>query len=92
MKQSEAENIAIDALAWLADDPELVGGFLGVSGADVSQLQSAASNPEFLGFVLDYIMMDDSLVLACANTIGVKPEVLAAARHYLPGGEVPEWT
>lgn len=92
MKKQTAENIALQAFAWLSSDPEIAGGFMGLSGASPEELRAGARNPEFLGFVLDYILSDDRYVVECAGAIDLRPEEIAMARHYLPGGDAPDWT
>ncbi len=92
MKERDAQNIAIDALAWLAGEDEAMARFLGQSGMDAGDMRDAARDPEFLGFVLDFVLSEDALVMACAQEIGIKPEDIMRTRHYLPGGDAPNWT
>jgi len=63
MSAKQAEAVAIQALGWIAMDDEITSGFLNNSGADVNDLAAAAKDPQFLGAVLDYVLMDDSLVI-----------------------------
>ncbi len=92
MTPSYAEEIAIKALLWVAAEPERISGFLGMTGASAEDLRAGAKNPEFLGFVLDYILMDDQNVLALADETDMRPEDVMQARQHLPGGANPEWT
>ena len=52
----------------------------------------AMADPEFLGFVLDYLLQSDALVLAFAQDASLPPERVARARAALPGGYAPDWT
>ncbi len=92
MNDQNAQNMALDALLWLSGEEELVSSFIAMTGADVQDLRRQAQNPEFLGFVMDFVLSDDSLVISCAQSLGVAPENLAQIRARLPGGDVPDWT
>lgn len=84
--------IARDALLWLLDDPERIGGFLGISGISPGELRARAEDPHLLGAVLDHVMSDDGWVISFAEETDHRPEALATARAALPGGETPHWT
>lgn len=92
MTPDKAETFALNALAWLAADEELLGGFMGLTGLAFDDVRNRAGDAEFLGAVLDYILSDDSLVLALADAVQVAPEQVAAARISLPGGAQFHWT
>lgn len=92
MKQAAAIRIGQDALLWLAADAERIGAFLGASGADPSALPALAADPQFLGFVLEFILTSDESVLAFAESAELPPVMVGQARAALPGGQVPDWT
>jgi hypothetical protein len=92
VQRDVAETLALRALAWLAGNDELLPVFLGSTGAALSDLRGRARDPEFLGSVLDFLLMDDAWVTRFAAAEGVRPESLAAARAALPGGGIPHWT
>ena len=50
-----AEMLAIEALAFLAGEPEELGRFLALAGIGAETLRSAAADPGFLAGVLDYL-------------------------------------
>ncbi|MEQ8895756.1 MAG: DUF3572 domain-containing protein [Roseovarius sp.] len=92
VEQDAAEAIALKGLAWLAGNDELLPVFLGATGASEADLRAGAQDPEFLGSVLDFILMDDAWVLAfCAET-GLDGRTPMAARAALPGGAQVHWT
>jgi len=64
MQQNSAETIALQALGWLAGNDALLPVFLGATGASEADLRERATEPEFLGAVLDFLMMDDAWVVA----------------------------
>lgn len=92
MAAGEAEGLAARALAWMAGDADLIGGFLAASGAGPADLRASAADPGFLGFVLDYLLADEATLIAFATADGVRPEQVARARAALPGGDLPNWT
>jgi Protein of unknown function (DUF3572) len=92
MKNEAAEEIGIQALQWIAGDPDLCGQFLNYCGASTDDLRVRASEPEFLGFVLDFLLLDDEFVLGFCRQAGLKPEIPMRARAVLPGGDLPNWT
>jgi hypothetical protein len=85
-----AENLAIEALSFVASDPELVSRFLALTGIAPSHLRTAATDPGFLAGVVDYVMTDERLLVAFASHAGIPPTDIAAARRALaPEEEMP---
>lgn len=91
MRHLQAETMAIQALSWLASDEEILLQFLNATGAAPGDLRARAKEPEFLGFILDFIMRDDETILGFCTVSGATPEAVARARISLEGG-VPNWT
>ena len=75
-----AEHVAIDALSWLAADPEALGDFLALSGIGPADLRAAATTPGFLAGVLDHLLSHEKLLVAFAEAREFKPETVVAAR------------
>jgi hypothetical protein len=92
MNIERAAGVGQAALIWLADRPELFGRFLDASGAAPQEIRAQAEDPEFLGFVLDFLLAADATVLAFAAETGLAPDAPARARALLPGGALPNWT
>jgi hypothetical protein len=92
MKAEHAIAIGQDAVIWLAGQPEALAAFLGASGLAHGSLGGRAADPEFLGFVLDFILGADAMVLDFTRTAGLRPEDAARARAALAGGDLPNWT
>ena len=78
-----AEIVAIQALTFVAGDPERLGLFLAESGLGPETLRTAAANPQFLAHVLDFVMRDDATVKAFADATQLHPTNVAAARQVL---------
>ena len=83
-----AEIVAIQALTFVAGDPERLGLFLAESGLGPETLRTAAANPQFLAHVLDFVMRDDATVKAFADASQLHPTNVAAARQALSD---PDW-
>ncbi|NOX42075.1 MAG: DUF3572 domain-containing protein [Alphaproteobacteria bacterium] len=92
MTQDQAEILSIQALAWLSAQQDLLEGFLAASGSDADSLKQSASDPAFLGAVLDYILTDDRIVTTFCQANGLACDRPQIARQLLPGGEVVNWT
>lgn len=91
-RQDSAEAIALQALAWLATNEELLPVFLGATGASINDLSVGARQPAFLASVLDFLTMDDAWVIAFCDQCGLTYETPMQARMALPGGEQIHWT
>ena len=78
-----ADIVAIQALSFIASDPERLGSFLAESGIGPETLRGAASDPAFLAHVLDFIMRDDATVKAFASVSKLHPTNIAAAHQAL---------
>jgi Protein of unknown function (DUF3572) len=83
-----AEIVAVQALSFIAGDPERLGLFLAETGIGPETLRSAASDPKFLGSVLDFVMRDDATVKAFASASQLHPTNIAAAHQVLSD---PTW-
>jgi hypothetical protein len=78
-----AEIVAIQALSFVAGEPERLGLFLSESGIGPETLRSAAKDPQFLVSVLDFVLRDDETVQAFAASSQLHPTTIAAARQAL---------
>ena len=80
-----AETLAVQALTYLADEPERLGRFLALSGLGPDEIRLAASEPGFLAGVLEYLSSDESLLLDFADHVRIKPVEIGRARAALSG-------
>lgn len=78
-----AEIVAVQALSFIAGDPERLGLFLAETGLGPQNLREAAGDSRFLGGVLDFVMRDDAMVEAFAADAGLTASAVAAAREVL---------
>ncbi|CAG1011012.1 MAG: DUF3572 domain-containing protein [Rhizobiaceae bacterium] len=87
MSRDDAEAVGIRALAFVAGDPDRLPRFLSITGIDAGRIRQAAGEPGFLAGVLDFVLAHEPTVIAFAETSGLDPSSLAAARRALPGGD-----
>ena len=83
-----ANDIAVQALAFMAADMDRLGRFLALSGLDPSTIRQAAREPGFLAGVLDHIAADESLLVAFAAASSLRPQDIVEARNALAGPPV----
>jgi len=86
MTQDAAEGIAIQALSFIAAEPERLGRFLAVTGIGPTEIRAAAREPGFLAGVLQYLSTDEGLARDFAAEAQCRPEDIAKA-HVALGGE-----
>ncbi|GGC57347.1 DUF3572 domain-containing protein [Chelatococcus reniformis] len=83
--QAWAENLAVSALTFLAQEPDRIGRFLALTGIAPHDIRAAAGEPGFLAAVLQHLLDDESLLLAFAGAAEVRPEAIAQAHGLLAG-------
>lgn len=91
-QRDSAQLLALRALAWLASDDELFPAFLNATGASVNDIGARAQDEDFLGAILDFLLMDDRWVVAFCDLHQFPYTAVQAARAVLPGGAVEHWT
>ena len=87
-QREAAEALAVEALAYLAADPEQLGRFLALSGIGPEAIRDAAREPGFLAGVMAHIASDERLLLDFAAHAQLKPAAVMRAASALGG---PEW-
>jgi len=89
-QQEAASALAVTALGFIAAEPERLGRFLATTGIGPESIRAAASEPDFLLGVLDYLVGDEELLLAFANENCFDPAHVAGARDILAGPPVTD--
>ena len=79
----EAAALALQGLAFLAEDGPRLGRFLALTGIGPDRLRAVAAAPDTLLAVFEHLMSDESLLLVFAASKGIPPESLAPARAAL---------
>lgn len=92
MKVDQAELVAIQALGHIAADEDLLFAFVDMTGLAPDELRQRAGEPEILGGILDFIMMDEARLIAFCEAVNLQPDAPGIARKLLPGGEDVHWT
>ena len=87
-----AETLALDVLTWLVGNDELLPVFLGATGASAQDLRDRAGEAAFLSSVLDFLVLDDSWVIAFCDAKSVPYEMPGQARAVLAGESDMHWT
>jgi hypothetical protein len=80
-----AENLAIQALGYLASEPERLGAFLAATGIGPEMIRKAAAEPSFLAGLLDHVCGNEALLIAVAGHAGVTPQEVEHAQAVLSG-------
>lgn len=91
MTPGRAEEIAIEALVWIAGQEDLGRVFLGATGAAPDDLRARAEDPVFLVSVLEFLTMDDQWVIAFCEAGGHEYAVPMSARKTLVGPGQEGW-
>jgi hypothetical protein len=80
-----AEMLAIQALGFLAEEPERFSAFLSATGMAAEDIRAAADDPTFLQGVLDHMLGDEKLLIGFADFAAIDPADIAKARRALGG-------
>jgi hypothetical protein len=83
--QDWAESVAVQALTFLAEDPERLGTFLALSGLGPESIRGAAMEPGFLAGVLDHVAANEKLLVDFASRAGLSPQEVERAHTALSG-------
>jgi hypothetical protein len=86
-RANEAESIAVQALAFVASDPELLPRFLAITGIEAHSIRHAAKEPGFLAGVLNFILAHEPTLLRFSEETGIQPTRVANAMRMLPFGD-----
>jgi aminoglycoside/choline kinase family phosphotransferase len=75
--------MAIQALNFIAEEPERLARFLDMTCIEAPQIRAAARQAGFLAGVLEHMLGDESLLIAFASNAGIDPAEVARARSAL---------
>jgi hypothetical protein len=78
-----AETLAIQALAFIAKEPERLGFFIAATGIGPDRIRDAARSPDFLAGVLEHMLSDENLLVAFADRAEIDPAEIARAHDVL---------
>jgi len=80
----DAQSVALQALAFIAADEQLLPRFVALTGCGQDELRQRIADPAFLGGVLDFILADEPTLLAFIASAGLAGKTPMAARALLP--------
>lgn len=80
-----ADEIAIDILAWLANEPELLSRFLALTGTEPAAMRTAIAEPGFMGGLIAFLMDHEPTLMAFCQATDTAPEDVVRAHAVLSG-------
>jgi len=83
MTEEYAQIIGLKGLAFLAEDAEIFGGFLQLTGMSAEDIHLHASETSTIIGILDYLLSDESLLLNFCSQANIAPELPRTARMVL---------
>lgn len=92
MNSAAAQVLALEALTWVLGQDGLLDSFLLSTGAYPKDLPQLASQPLFLGAVLDFLMEDDQRIINFCAAQSHPLTLVQSARAALPGAQYMHWT
>ncbi|TPG13661.1 DUF3572 family protein [Sphingomonas oligophenolica] len=78
-----AEALALRALVWTLVEPDRALRLLDVTGLTPADLRSRASDPAVLTAAITFLEAHEPDLIACAESLAVRPEALVRARELL---------
>lgn len=81
--EDDAQAIALSALAWTLGEDRRAERFLALTGLEAGDMRTRLTDPALLDAVLGFLESHEPDLVACAETLGIKPERLIAARARL---------
>jgi len=84
---NDPQALALTALAAMLTDERRAQRFLDLTGIGTEDLRRKADKPALLSATIAFLEAHEPDLLAVSEQIGVKPEMLVAARRALDGEE-----
>lgn len=81
--ETNAEALALQALAWTLVDSTRAARLLDLTGLDPAELRARAGEPALLAATLGFLEAHEPDLVACAEALGMAPGDLVAARGEL---------
>jgi hypothetical protein len=78
-----AEALALQALTFLLSEPQRLTRFLSLTGMGPETLRAAATSPDLQAATLEYLLSDESLLLAFCQEAGADPATIAPFHEFL---------
>jgi hypothetical protein len=81
--QPDAATLALEALGWVLADGDRAGRMLDLTGLTPDRLRSAVTETATQAAILHFLEAHEPDLVAAADHIGVRPEMLVRARQEL---------
>lgn len=91
MNTEQHEILALQAVGFILQDDALRDRFIALSGIGVDDLRSNLAEPATLANVLEFLVSNEPDLIAAAEALSCKPEVLVQSWRALGGGAGQEW-
>ena len=78
-----ASALALAALSWTLGEPARADRLLALTGLGPEELRASLAEPATLAAILRFLEGHEPDLVACAETLGVAPTALVAARRRL---------
>ncbi len=85
MTPDVAQTIALKALGFIANSEGALDRLMELSGLDRLTLRERAGEPEVLASLLDFLLMDEGLLVEFCQDEALDPKDIHMARHLLGG-------
>lgn len=82
---ADMSSIPLQFMTYLASNEDRLQAFCSTTGFGQNDLVANLQDPAFQGFLLDFALADESLLLAFCGDAGLAPETVAKLRRALPG-------
>jgi hypothetical protein len=86
LTQQAAEELAVQAFTFIAEEHERLGRFLAMTGLGPDEIRAAAAEPGFLAGVLEHIAADERLLTEFAAATQIDPMDIGRALAALGAG------
>ena len=83
MGPERAEILGLEALGWLAGEPEGLERLFAASGLDLAALKEAAGDRELRRAVVEFLLSQEDLLLRFCEEKSIPPLDVHAAAHFL---------
>ncbi|TNC74641.1 DUF3572 domain-containing protein [Rubellimicrobium roseum] len=91
MTPDRAETVALQALAWIAADEELLPQLAGATGMSLGDAKDRAQDPVFLAGILEFLCMEDRWIRRFCDDNDLPYDLPMKALMSLPGQQRDEW-
>jgi hypothetical protein len=85
LTRESAGALALKAVMFMAEDDALLSRFVALTGCGLDDFTRRMTDDAFLAAVLDFLLADETAVIAFAEAEGIAPEAPMLARNVLGG-------